>query len=70
MKEMRNELGQFLGEEYLTRAKSKGKGFEAEVYLVSPKNEKEAGETMKKQISQQDWIGLLMTLWHFDLYSE
>ena len=67
MKEMRNELGQFLREEYLTRAKSKGKGFEAEVYLVSPKNEKEAGETMKKPA---DWVGLVMTLWHFDLYSE
>lgn len=70
MKGVRKELGWFLREEYFPQGKSMGKGFEAEVYSVSPRNEKEAGETMKEEISQQDWVGLVMTLWHFDSYSE
>lgn len=41
------------------------KGFEAEMYLVSPRNGKETCEATK-EISQQDWVGLVMTLWHFD----
>lgn len=57
MKEVRRELGRFLREECLTQGKSMGKGFEAEVYLVSPRYGKEAGEAMKEDISQQIGLG-------------
>lgn len=46
------------------------KGFEVEMYLVSPRNGKETCEATKEEISQQDWVGLVMTLWHFDFCSE
>lgn len=37
--------------------------------MVSPRSEKEADEAMRKKISQQDWVGPVMALWHFGLYS-